>query len=213
MTYLVSPDEVAVAYTELRTRVIALLRDAGEGVADIPVPHCPAWTVKMATSHLVGVPEDVLSGNMAGVTTEAWTQAQVDRHANDSLMSILDAWGATASTIDPMLPHFPVPVNSQFVFDACTHEHDVRAAIGQAGARDSQSVRVAVGFIRNMLSQSALPEAQELLKANIADFDFFRSMTGRCSVEQIAECGLDVSAVQAFISSMPLSIPVASIPE
>ena len=41
MTYLVSPDEVAVAYTELRTRVIALLRDAGEGVADIPVPHCP----------------------------------------------------------------------------------------------------------------------------------------------------------------------------
>jgi hypothetical protein len=167
----------------------------------------------MATSHLVGVPEDVLSGNMAGVTTEAWTQAQVDRHANDSLMSILDAWGATASTIDPMLPHFPVPVNSQFVFDACTHEHDVRAAIGQAGARDSQSVRVAVGFIRNMLSQSALPEAQELLKANIADFDFFRSMTGRRSVEQIAECGLDVSAVQAFISSMPLSIPVASIPE
>jgi hypothetical protein len=52
-----------------------------------------------------------------------------------------------------------------------------------------------------------------LLKANIADFDFFRSMTGRRSVEQIAECGLDVSAVQAFISSMPLSIPVASIPE
>jgi hypothetical protein len=36
---------------------------------------------------------------------------------------------------------------------------------------------------------------------------------GRRSVEQIAECGLDVSAVQAFISSMPLSIPVASIPE
>jgi hypothetical protein len=213
MTYLVSPDEVASAYVELRTRVIALLREAGEGVADLPVPHFPAWTVKMATSHLVGVPEDVLSGNMAGVTTEAWTQAQVDRHANDSLMSILDAWGATASTIDPMLPHFPVPVNSQFVFDACTHEHDVRAAIGQAGARDSQSVRVAVGFIRNMLSQSALPEAQELLKANIADFDFFRSMTGRRSVEQIAECGLDVSAVQAFISSMPLSIPVASIPE
>jgi hypothetical protein len=213
MTYLVSPDEVAVAYTELRTRVIALLRDAGEGVADIPVPHCPAWTVKMATSHLVGVPEDVLSGNMAGVTTEAWTQAQVDRHANDSLMSILDAWGATASTIDPMLPHFPVPVNSQFVFDACTHEHDVRAAIGQAGARDSQSVRVAVGFIRNMLSQSALPEAQELLQASINDFDFFRSLGGRRSAAQIAECGLDPSKVQVVMETLPLSIPTTSVPE
>ena len=160
MTYLVSPDEVAAAYTELRTRVIALLREAGEGVGNIPVPHCPAWTVKMAVSHLVGVPEDVLSGNMEGVTTEAWTQAQVDRHSNDSLMSILDALEAMGATIDPMLPHFPVPVNSQFVFDSCTHEHDIRAAIGKAGARDSQSVRVALGFIRNMLSQRAQPEAQ-----------------------------------------------------
>ena len=213
MTYLVSPDEVAAAYTELRTRVIALLREAGEGVTNIPVPHCPAWTVKMATSHLVGVPEDVLSGNMAGVTTDAWTQAQVDRHSNDSLMAILDTWEAMGATIDPMLPHFPIPVNSQFVFDACTHEHDIRAAIGQAGARDSQSVRVAVGFIRNMLSQRAQPEAQELLQATINDFDFFRSMSGRRSEAQIAACGLDTSAVQAVIADMPLSIPVASIPE
>lgn len=213
MTYLVSPDEVAAAYTELRTRVIALLREAGEGVADVPVPHCPAWTVKMATSHLVGVPEDVLSGNMEGVTTDAWTQAQVDRHANDSLMAILDAWEATGAAIDSMLPHFPVPVNSQFVFDACTHEHDIRAAIGQVGARDLQSVRVAVGFIRNMLSQRAQPEAQELLQATINDFDFLRSMSGRRSIEQIAECGLDTSVVQAVIADMPLSIPTASIPE
>ena len=213
MTYLVSPDEVAVAYTELRTRVIALLREAGEGVANIPVPHCPAWTVKMAVSHLVGVPEDVLSGNMEGVTTEAWTQAQVDRHSNDSLMSILDAWEAMGATIDPMLPHFPVPVNSQFVFDSCTHEHDIRAAIGQAGARDSQSVRVALGFIRNMLSQRAQPEAQELLQATINDFDFFRSLGGRRSAAQIAECGLDPSKVQVVMETLPLSIPTTSVPE
>jgi hypothetical protein len=213
MTYLVSPDEVASAYVELRTRVIALLREAGEGVADLPVPHCPAWTVKMAVSHLVGVPEDVLSGNMEGVTTEAWTQAQVDRHANDSLMSILDTWEATVSTIDPMLPHFPVPVNSQFVFDACTHEHDVRAAIGQAGARDSQSVRVAAGFIRNMLSQHSQPEAQELLSASINDFDFVRSMSGRRSMEQIASCGLNATAVQGVIAGMPVSVPTTSVPE
>jgi len=50
MTYLLSPDEVAAAYVELRTRVVALLREAGEGVADTPVPHCPAWTVKMVAS-------------------------------------------------------------------------------------------------------------------------------------------------------------------
>jgi hypothetical protein len=213
MTYLVSPDEVASAYVELRTRVIALLREAGEGVADLPVPHCPAWTVKMAVSHLVGVPEDVLSGNMEGVTTEAWTQAQVDRHANDSLMSILDTWEAMGPTIDAVLPNIPMPVNSQFVFDACTHEHDIRAAIGQSGARDSQSVLVGVGFFRNLLSQRSQPEAQELLQASINDFDFFRSLGGRRSAAQIAECGLDPSKVQVVMETLPLSIPTTSIPE
>jgi len=128
-------------------------------------------------------------------------------------MSILDAWEAMGTTIDPILPHFPVPMNSQFVFDACTHEHDIRAAIGKVGARDSQAVRVAAGFIRNSLSLLPQPEAQELLRATISDFDFLRSLSGRRSVEQIAERGLDTSAVQAIVAASPLSIPTASIPE
>ncbi len=213
MTYLLSPDEVAAAYVELRTRVTALLREAGEGVADTPVPHCPAWTVKMVASHLLGLPEDSLGGIKPGDDLDAWTQAQVDRHRNDSLMSILDAWEAMGPTIDPILPHFPVPMNSQFVFDACTHEHDIRAAIGKVGARDSQAVRVAAGFIRNSLSLLPQPEAQELLRVTISDFDILRSLSGRRSVEQIAECGLDTSAVQAIVAASPLSIPTASIPE
>jgi len=102
MTYLLSPDEVAAAYVELRTRVTALLREAGEGVADIPVPHCPAWTVKMVASHLLGLPEDSLGGIKPGDDLDAWTQAQVDRHRDDSLMSILDAWEAMGPTIDPI---------------------------------------------------------------------------------------------------------------
>jgi hypothetical protein len=213
MTYLLSPDEVAAAYVELRTRVVALLREAGEGVADTPVPHCPAWTVKMIASHLLGLPEDSLGGIKPGDDLDAWTQAQVDRHRDDSLMSILDAWEAMGPTIDPILPHFPVPMNSQFVFDACTHEHDIRAAIGQSGARDSQSVRVAAGFIRNMLSQHSQPEAQELLSASINDFDFVRSMSGRRSMEQIASCGLNATAVQGVIAGMPVSVPTTSVPE
>ena len=128
-------------------------------------------------------------------------------------MSILDAWEAMGPTIDPILPHFPVPMNSQFVFDACTHEHDIRAAIGKVGARDSQAVRVAAGFIRNSLSLLPQPEAQELLRVTISDFDILRSLSGRRSVEQIAECGLDTSAVQAIVAASPLSIPTASIPE
>jgi hypothetical protein len=110
---------------------------------------------------------------MEGVTTEAWTQAQVDRHANDSLMSIVDAWEATGLTIDPTLPHFPVPV----------------------------------------ISQHSQPEAQELLSASINDFDFVRSMSGRRSMEQIASCGLNATAVQGVIAGMPVSVPTTSVPE
>lgn len=197
----------------MRTRVIALLREVGEGVADVTVPHCPAWTVRMAVSHLVGVPEDVLSGNMLGVATEAWTQAQVDRHSNDSLMTLLYTWEAMGPTIDSSLPNFPKPINSQFVYDACAHEHDIRSAISRPGARDSQSVRVALGFIRFTLLQRPQPEAQELLKSTVGDFDFFRSMSGRRSAEQIANCGLDASKVQMVIRDSPFSLPITSISE
>ena len=81
-SYLLEAHVVAEAYRDLRIRMIGFLGNQPDSSASITVPHCPAWTVQMALSHIVGVQEDALSGNMQGVTSEAWTNAQVQRHSH-----------------------------------------------------------------------------------------------------------------------------------
>ncbi len=211
-SHLLPAAEVALAYTELRTRVIDLLRARAE-CAETVVPHCPAWTVRETLCHMVGVNEDVLSGNMNGVTTEAWTQAQVERHRDDSLPELLELWESLAAQIDSVTPHFPEPVNHQFVFDATMHEHDIRCALGDTGARDSRAVSVAAAFVRNMLERHPHPGAARLVASSVPDFDFVRSIAGRRSLAQVAQCGLDAETVSAVVATMPVSLPATDVVE
>lgn len=210
---LYTPDEVALSYQQLRLRVIAMLRAEGESVANVVVPHCPAWTVRETLSHLVGVPEDALSGNMDGVTTDAWTQAQIDRHANDSLLQLLDQWESMGEAIDGMVPHIPQPINSQFVFDASSHEHDIRAAIGQQGAQDALSVEVSAAWFCDVLGRDTHPQASSLLNSRVATFDFVRSLSGRRTLSQIDAAGLDANLVRQLLTDTPMSIPTLEIAE
>ena len=211
--YLSPPEDVARSYGELRRRTIEMLRGLPDNMAEKVVPHCPAWTVRETVCHVVGVPEDVLAGNMDGVTTDAWTQAQVDRHAGDSLEKLLDIWESLGDTIDALIPQFPEPINSQFVFDANSHEQDIRFAIGAPGAREALSVHVSANWVRNFLARHPHPSASELLAANVADFDLFRSMGGRRSLAQVRACGLNDKVVDDIVAGMPVSIPAVEIAE
>lgn len=212
MTYLL-PDAVVVdAYRELRTRMIALLRETPAHLGATPVPHCPAWSVHDVAAHLVGVPEDILAGRMEGVTTEAWTQAQVDRHLDQSLADLADVWEHLIESFDAVLPHIPAPVNSQLVMDAVTHEHDIRHALGAPGARDSSAVRVGLGWLLDAAGdESGL--ATRLRGSGLDDFDLLRVLSGRRSPEQIARLGLDADAVLPLFVGKPLTPPDISIEE
>jgi len=211
--YLSPPEEVARSYGELRRRTIEMLRGLPDNLVETRVPHCPAWTVQETVCHIVGVPEDVLSGNMDGVTTEKWTQAQVDRHAGDSLEKLLDIWESIGDTIDSLIPQFPEPINSQFVFDSNSHEQDIRYAIGAPGARDALSVHVSANWVRNFLARHPHPQASEIMAANVSDFDLFRSMGGRRSLAQVRACGLNDKVVDEIVAGMPVSIPAVEIAE
>ena len=79
--FLLSIQQVCDAYSELRTRVADLMRSITTEQALAVVPHCPQWTVKDCLAHMIGVPEDVITGQMDGVATDAWTDRQVQRHS------------------------------------------------------------------------------------------------------------------------------------
>lgn len=212
MSRFLRPDaEVAAAYLELRARVVALLRELPEADAGRVVPHCPAWTVAELSAHLVGVPDDILAGRMEGVTTEAWTQAQVERLRGRTLTELADHYEAGSVAFDPVLAVIPAPVNAQLVMDAVTHEHDLRHAVGRPGARDSTAVAVGQGWLLNMVERRAPELAEVLAGSGIASFDVLRVLSGRRSAGQIAALGLDGAAITALLAGSPLRPPVHAV--
>ena len=211
MTFLLSDAEVVQAYLEFRERVVDLIRDIPESQASLSVPLCPNWEVSSLISHILGVPEDILAGRMEGVTTDAWTQAQVDRHEGESLSQLADTWVSIATEFDVLLPHIPSPINSQMVMDAVTHEHDLRNAVGRAGAQDSLAVDVALGWLLNMVEVKIPGSAQELLDTGVSHYELMRSLTGRRSVEQMKQLGLDGEQIKLLLQGTPLRVPTTAI--
>ena len=209
--YLLSVQQVCDSYSELRTRVADLMRSITSEQAQLVVPHCPQWTVKDCLAHMVGVPEDVINGQMEGVASEAWTNRQVQRHTNDSVDDLLAVWETNAPVFAKILPNIPQPVISQFMFDQTTHEHDIRRAVGQPGARDTLAVAVAEGFIRNSLAQQSDPAIAQLATHKLTGFEYLRSLSGRRSRAQISRNGLNIETVEAFIQTMPFDIPESDV--
>jgi uncharacterized protein (TIGR03083 family) len=206
-------DEVVAAYTSLRSRVVDLVRAKPADTVDRPVPHCPSWTVGDLLAHMVGAPEDILAGRLDGVATDAWTQAQVDRHRGESLDDLADAWVSTAQEFDVVLPMIPAPMNSQLVLDATTHEHDLRHALGVPGARDDLAVTVALGFVLHTADEASPGLAGQLLSSGIDDFDLLRACSGRRSPEQIAALGFDPDLAATMVAGSPVSLPSAPVDE
>ena len=209
--HLLSANQVCDAYAALRERVTELMRTLSLEQSKTVVPHCPQWTVKDCLAHMVGVPEDVISGQMDGVATDAWTDRQVQRHTNDSVDDLLDVWETNAPVFAKILPNIPQPVLSQFMFDQTTHEHDIRTAVGQPGARDTLAVAVAEGFIRNSLAQQSDPAIAQLAAHKLTGFEFLRTFSGRRSRSQILQNGFDLELVEKFIHGLPFDIPESEV--
>ena len=209
--HLVSTDQVAVAYIALRARVIDLLRSTPESSGNIVVPCTPAWTVRELAAHIVGVPEDVLAGRMEGVTTDAWTQAQVERFGHLTLPELADLFEASTPQIDAILHNIPQPIISQFVMDAVTHEQDMRSALGVPGGRDSIAVEVGVGFFLNLIEVSDPPLFAVLTNSSASSWDILRSLTGRRTVEQMNALGLDGEAIALHFPGSPFTLPTEAV--
>ena len=101
------------------TRAVA--RHAGVAVHDV-------------LAHMVGVTDDVVNGRLDGIASDAWTQTQVDAAARRTDRPTARRVGrhrpAVRGSCSPARrPRSP----GQALFDAATHEHDLRHALGAPG--------------------------------------------------------------------------------
>jgi hypothetical protein len=206
------PATSMAAYRAVRERVTGVLGGIDDGVAaSTPVPGCPDWTVTEVAGHLCGVCVDILEGNLDGVGTAPWADAQAERFAPLGLAAVLAHWNEVGPQVEAIGGAFPAEPATQLVFDATTHEHDVRGAVGTVGGRETAELAVPMEFVARMLDgrvrghglaalrltapdgwTSAVGEGTPEVDLRASTFELFRSFGGRRSLDQMRQ--LDWSA-------------------
>jgi hypothetical protein len=175
-------------YAEGRNRIVELVAGTDVSALEKEVPACPEWSVHDVVSHLTGVGADVLAGNIAGAATEEWTDAQVQARRGCPTTDVIAEWHSVGPQLAALLDDFPEPYGRQVVADLAVHEHDIRGALDEPGARKSSGVGVGLEFLRGELVAPAvatldLASLDDVL--SVDEFDLFRALTGRRSADQI----------------------------
>lgn len=188
-------DEVGDHYRRSRQRLTDLLADLDDASWRRDVPACPGWTVHDVLAHLVGVIEDAMAGRLDGPPSEDVTADEVARHRDDPSGELLGRWGELAPVFESVITTHEVwPA----AFDALSHEHDVRGAVGRPGARDFDTVHVAA---RRLIEGAELPvvlrvhldggtvesapAAGQVVHLRTTPFEIVRLRLGRRSRQQV----------------------------
>ena len=194
----------AVAYRGVHERVKNLIEAAKPAALDQPAPATPEWTVREILCHLVGVCDDVVNGRLDGIATDAWTGAQVSKRCDASAADLLAEWDKVSPPFEQMLVDTPPEIAGQAIFDAVTHEHDIRHALSQPGARDTDAIELAWDWIMlvrplgggpgvRFVTEAGTQAVGDPLVATIeaTRFEVLRATAGRRSLDEVAAYGWD----------------------
>ena len=193
-------DRCAVAYRGIRERVIGLVTPLGPAADDAPVPATPRWSVHDLVAHLVGVARDAVDGRLDGLSTEAWTDAQVQRRRGLPREALLAEWAEYGPRFERRLARLPEAAAGQAVLDAFSHEQDLRHAIGVPGARTSDAVSVAFDWLCGARASVGAPTLRFVTEVGerisgpgapvatvtASRFELLRASTGRRTREEVA---------------------------
>ena len=203
----------AVGYRALRGRVRGIVESAAPAAVEGPSPATPGWTVHDVLAHLVGVTDDVVHGLLDGIATDPWTAAQVEIRRGVPAGEMLDEWDAHAEEFESMLGAVPMEIAGQALFDAATHEHDIRCALRCPGARDSDALALAWEWVVATRPTTGMPtmrfvtevgetvvgEGEPLATVEASRFEILRASTGRRSAREIEAYGWDPSAMPELL--------------
>lgn len=191
------------AYRGVRERVGELVLPLPPEDLERQVPACPEWTVKALVSHMTGIAADMLAGNVAEAGQDQWTQAQITARKDRSIQEIMSEWEETGTQIETALEYLHPAAAGATVGDVVTHEHDLRGALGDKGARDTDGVSMAFAsyarFFGRRVRENNLPTVEVKTESGIVragkedptgsvsgpEFELLRALTGRRTKDQI----------------------------
>ncbi|MUH57726.1 MAG: hypothetical protein F2790_01065 [Actinobacteria bacterium] len=186
-------NEYGTAWNASRDRVSDLILRTELSKLDAIAPLTPEWRVRDIVAHLVGVAQDVSSGNFPQ-DFDAWTRAQVERLRTFDAHELIDQW--QEFPIGEMLSESLAIA----LYDQVTHEADICHALGVPIALEPRTLSLLSKFT---LSRFAAQENDLCVTLHLDDqdfvsgdgaraltlsataFDWFRASNGRRSVTQI----------------------------
>lgn len=192
---------IARLYVDAQRSFVELSRSLSDADWATPVPCCPGWTVRDVLSHVAGLADDLTHGRVEGAATDPWTAAQVERWRDATVDHLLAQWEEQAPAVGAVLEQLG---EVRPPIDCCTHEHDVRGALGRPGNRDSELVMFAASALGRV--DAPVPVEVELvdgrrfawtsveaehdpserrLVRGLDEFELFRSRLGRRSADQV----------------------------
>ena len=192
----VDAPDLAGMYRETRERLAGLVAGLDETQLGIPVPACPGWSVADVIGHLAAIPEDALAGRLTGPPSEAETAVQVGRFRGRPMAQTLAGWADNGPRFEEIVAAFKVwPA----VIDVASHEQDIRGAVGQPGARDTEVIReLARWLVARLRTPVPLrvtvegtrfqvgPDGEPVLELATTWYEAFRWRMGRRSRNQLA---------------------------
>ena len=97
------------------------------------MPATPLWSVRDNFAHMAGVAADVVGGDVEGVATDPWTQAQVDSAQTAPSQRSSTSWSNWVVPMDDLITAVGDAMDPRLFLDQWTHEQDIRATVAKPG--------------------------------------------------------------------------------
>ncbi|MEX0847104.1 MAG: maleylpyruvate isomerase N-terminal domain-containing protein [Ilumatobacteraceae bacterium] len=174
-------------YRAARERITAVVNDEVGGVS---VPATPDWDVHDVVAHLAGIAEDARTGNMAGVTTDPWTAAQVERGRSKTVAALVAQWSADAPGVEWFLSTPEGAEGSwRAVLDIHTHEADILNALDHPVQLPVDFLAWVSGRLLGSFHESVAAANLTPVRVVADDLDVFRGRLGRRTVDEVCSFG------------------------
>jgi uncharacterized protein (TIGR03083 family) len=198
-------DPLLTAYQSVQVRIREMAGTATAEQLRAPVPSCSDWTAGELVSHLAGLTEDWVSGDLDPYGSDEWAAAQVARFKGSSLADVLAAWDRAMVDFAELTESPLGGTPSMWAFgDAVVHEADIRPALAPGTRVPDEAValgvKAGIARWRGELAAAELPplkitatglrhwwvgeETAEATTVEADQYELFRALFGRRSRRQ-----------------------------
>lgn len=179
------PFDTVTHWSRVCQRLLALGSTLTEAQGRIVVAATPDWTVKDVFAHQAGVASDILENNLEGVTTDPWTEIQVENRRSDDLTQVTQEWATTQPQVAGLLQPISETVDPRLALDAFIHECDLHAVLDIPPHADDPIADFGAGLARRGWEANQRKAGMASVRVEVDNYELLRAATGRRSLAQV----------------------------